>query len=87
MNVVLLPMWFLSGAFFPIEGAPVWLEWVMRLNPLTYGIAAMRHILYFDIPQSSVLLPSLQFCLTVLVAWSVICLMVDLWVVRGEVGA
>lgn len=87
MNVVLLPMWFLSGAFFPIEGAPAWLEWIMRLNPLTYGIAAMRHVLYVDFPQSSAVSPSLPFCLSVLVVWSVVCLMVDLWVVRGEVGA
>jgi daunorubicin resistance ABC transporter membrane protein len=42
MNVVLLPMWLLSGSFFPLAGAPRWLGLLLRLNPLTYGIAALR---------------------------------------------
>ncbi|HEV2853065.1 MAG TPA: ABC transporter permease [Thermoanaerobaculia bacterium] len=46
MNVVLMPMWLLSGAFFPVSGVPVWLSAVMRLNPLTYGVAALRWVLY-----------------------------------------
>jgi ABC-2 type transport system permease protein len=50
MNLILLPMWMLSGAFFPLTGAPVWLEWTMRLNPLTYGMAAIRQSLYIAEP-------------------------------------
>lgn len=46
MNLVLMPMWFLSGAFFPATGAPVWIRAVMAVNPLTYGLAALRHVLY-----------------------------------------
>jgi ABC-2 type transport system permease protein len=46
MNVVLMPMWLLSGAFFPVSGAPFWLGALMRLNPLTYGVAALRGVLY-----------------------------------------
>jgi daunorubicin resistance ABC transporter membrane protein len=46
MNLLLIPMWMLSGAFFPIGGAPNWLTAVMRLNPLTYGVAALRRVLY-----------------------------------------
>ena len=46
MSVVLFPMWFLSGSVFPIDGAPAWLAWVVRLNPLTYGVAALRRLLY-----------------------------------------
>jgi ABC-2 type transport system permease protein len=42
MNVFLIPMWLCSGAFFPLAGAPGWLEMVMRLNPLTYGMASVR---------------------------------------------
>lgn len=45
MNLVLMPMWLLSGAFFPVTGAPAWLEAIMRLNPLTYGMAALRRVL------------------------------------------
>lgn len=37
MNLILMPMWFLSGAVFPVATAPLWLKAVMYLNPLTYG--------------------------------------------------
>lgn len=47
MNVFLIPLWLLSGAVFPPDGAPVWLGWVMKLNPLTYGVTAMRVGLYW----------------------------------------
>lgn len=46
MNLLLVPMWLLSGAFFPPSGAPGWLAAVMRANPLTYGVAALRWALY-----------------------------------------
>ncbi len=42
MNLVLFPAWLLSGAIFPASGAAVWIQWLMKLNPLTYGVAAMR---------------------------------------------
>jgi daunorubicin resistance ABC transporter membrane protein len=46
MNVVLFPMWLLSGSLFPLSGAPRLLAALMRLNPLTYGDAALRWALY-----------------------------------------
>ena len=48
MNLLLIPIWLLSGAFFPSTGAPGWLAWIMKFNPLTYGLAAFRHSLYLD---------------------------------------
>ena len=45
MNLVLIPMWFLSGSFFPAEGAPAWLRAAMAANPLTYGVASLRRAL------------------------------------------
>lgn len=41
MNLVLMPMWFLCGAVFPVATAPVWLKAVMYANPLTYGHALL----------------------------------------------
>jgi len=41
MNLVLFPMWFLSGAVIPIDTAPIAMRVVMYLNPLTYGQAAL----------------------------------------------
>ena len=46
MNLILMPMWFLSGALFPIGGAARGLEILMRANPVTYGLAAFRESLY-----------------------------------------
>jgi len=45
MSVFLMPLWLLSGAFFPPEGTATWLAWLIRMNPLTYGVAALRHAL------------------------------------------
>lgn len=46
MNLVLMPLWILSGAVFPPEGAVWWLRWIMQLNPLSYGVASVRAGLY-----------------------------------------
>ena len=46
INLIVLPMWLLSGSFFPVHGVPIWLAWVMHINPLTYGTAALRRVLY-----------------------------------------
>ncbi len=45
MNLFLMPMWFLSGALFPAAGAMGVLAWIMRLNPLSYGLGALRTII------------------------------------------
>ena len=42
MNLVFMPMWLLSGAFFPAEAAQTWLSWCMRLNPLAWATDALR---------------------------------------------
>jgi len=46
MNLVMLPMWLLSGALFPSSGSHPWVGWIMRLNPLGYGLSALRQALY-----------------------------------------
>ncbi|MCB9853030.1 MAG: ABC transporter permease [Phycisphaerales bacterium] len=45
MNVVLMPMLALSGAFFPMSGASMAIVWLMRLNPMTYGVSLIRSAL------------------------------------------
>jgi ABC-2 type transport system permease protein len=50
MNLILLPIWLLSGAFFPASGVSPWLGWAMQVNPLTYGMAALRYCLYLGYP-------------------------------------
>jgi ABC-2 type transport system permease protein len=46
MSVFLLPMWLLSGAFFP-NNVGGWLGWIVAINPLTYGVAGLRWYLQY----------------------------------------
>jgi ABC-2 type transport system permease protein len=48
MNLALFPMLFFSGAFFPVEGLPAWLEVLARLNPLSYAVDALLLAAYAD---------------------------------------
>lgn len=84
MNLLLIPMWLLSGAFFPQAGAPRWLDWMMKLNPLTYGNALLRRVLYGDSNTIGSALPSWNLALTVVVTWTVASFLLDLWIVRRE---
>ncbi|MGC1273435.1 MAG: ABC transporter permease [Planctomycetaceae bacterium] len=85
MSVFLMPMWLLSGAFFPAgEG---WLGWVIRLNPLTYGVAGLRRSLY---PPGTFGdgLPPLWLCVAVSVAFAAACVTVAVWLTnRRRVAA
>jgi ABC-2 type transport system permease protein len=54
MQMLLMPMLFLSGALFPLNGLPTWLAFITRLNPLTYAIAPFRQVI-FDAQNMSAL--------------------------------
>jgi len=41
-NFLLMPMFFLSGALFPLNNTVEWMNVVSKINPLSYGIDAMR---------------------------------------------
>jgi ABC-2 type transport system permease protein len=45
MNFVTLPLFFLSGAIFPLSSAPPWLQAISMADPLTYGVNALRGLL------------------------------------------
>ena len=55
MQLVLLPMIFLSGALFPLAGLPLWLDILTRLNPLTYAVAPLRSVVFSaqDLPPAA----------------------------------
>jgi ABC-2 type transport system permease protein len=42
MNFLIMPLFFLSGALFPLEGLPKALSILTRLNPLSYGVDGLR---------------------------------------------
>src|SRR5438552_13986386 len=55
MQMVMMPMFFLAGALFPVSGLPRWLEVLHRLDPLTYAVDPMRRIVFshLDIGESA----------------------------------
>ncbi|HEY4002160.1 MAG TPA: ABC transporter permease [Candidatus Xenobia bacterium] len=57
MNLLVMPLYFLSGAMFPLASAPAWMRALMVIDPLTYGVDALRSVVLpgsslvrFDIP-------------------------------------
>lgn len=45
MQIFIFPMFFLSGAFFPLTAVPKWMEILSKIDPLTYGVDAFRQII------------------------------------------
>jgi ABC-2 type transport system permease protein len=45
-QMVMLPMYFLSGAIFPVSGLPQWLTILNRLDPMTYAVDPMRRLVF-----------------------------------------
>jgi ABC-2 type transport system permease protein len=52
INLFLIPLWLLSGALFPVAKASPWIRWLMYANPLTYGVEALRTLMYPNAPSS-----------------------------------
>jgi ABC-2 type transport system permease protein len=46
MNFLVMPIYFLSGAMFPLTTAPTWLKALMTVDPLTYGVDAIRNVVF-----------------------------------------
>jgi ABC-2 type transport system permease protein len=59
MMAGLMPMLLLSGAFFPMEQAHPLLEWIRWVDPMTYGVGALRYALHGEAPG----VPPLWICL------------------------
>jgi len=77
MNLFLIPMWLLSGALFPASGAQSWMAWVMMVNPLTYGVTAIRQGLYWNQPQ-----PHAWLAMGITVVFTAVMLVLSLVVTR-----
>jgi ABC-2 type transport system permease protein len=52
MQMAVFPMFFLSGALYPVAGLPAWLEVLNRINPLTYAVDPMRHLVFSHLDVS-----------------------------------
>ncbi len=88
MNLLLIPMWMLSGALFPFSGASGWVESIMRLNPLSYGVAAIRASLYGLRPQYTTDVPAFGLSVSILLVFAVAMVGFAAWrVSRREKGS
>jgi ABC-2 type transport system permease protein len=76
VNLFMIPMWLLSGALFPISGASGWIRALMRVNPLTYGVDALRTALF----PGTVSETSAASALAILAAFSVFMFAVAFWI-------
>ncbi|HEY8394402.1 MAG TPA: ABC transporter permease [Thermaerobacter sp.] len=75
MNFLVMPMWLLSGAFFPLQGVPAWMEALMRVDPLTYGVDALRGVIYQGVPYADRLVAhDFAFNLAVVILMAVVAL-------------
>jgi ABC-2 type transport system permease protein len=74
MSVLLMPMWLLSGAFFPAPTGEGVVErgvaLLMTINPMTYGVAALRRVLVNDSGALPADLPSLGLSLGITIAFA-----------------
>jgi ABC-2 type transport system permease protein len=65
LQLLITPMMFLSGSLFPLAGLPTWLSVVTRLNPLTYVVQPMRHLVLAHLDMTAAeqarLLPALTW--------------------------
>jgi len=68
MNFIMMPMFFLSGAMFQLQDAPRWMDALARIDPLTYGVDAMRAIMLEDVPSRFPLLTDLTVMLAITAA-------------------
>lgn len=72
VNLLMIPLWLLSGALFPASGASAWVGWIMQANPLTYAMAALRQVFYLSHPAGISEGPSLALSLGVTAGFAVL---------------
>lgn len=76
MSIVLIPLWILSGAMFPLAGASPWIAAVMRLDPMEYALAALRRAL----DGGGIAVSALD--LSVMLGFALVCFTAAVWISR-----
>ncbi|MES1195791.1 MAG: ABC transporter permease [Steroidobacter sp.] len=73
MNFIVMPLYFMSGAMFPLDNLPTALTVATRLDPLSYGIDGLRATLigqaHFNLTLDIIVLLAVGFVLTCIGAW------------------
>lgn len=55
VQIIVMPMVFLSGALFPVSNMPGWMDIIVKLNPITYGVDIMKKVM-IDVDSLSLLI-------------------------------
>ena len=84
MNLLLMPMWLMSGALFPASGASPWLRWAMVANPLTYGMDALRGALHSGAERAAMGGTPPGVALAVMGAFAAAMLLLSVWVASRQ---
>jgi ABC-2 type transport system permease protein len=73
MNFMVMPIFFLSGALYPLTNLPRVLAWLTRIDPLTYGVDGMRTVLtgvtHFGLTADAIVLAAVAITLLTVGAW------------------
>lgn len=83
MNLFLIPLWMLSGALFPLDGAPAWLKAVMTANPVTYAVSALLWALSPEKAAASAA-ASAPYCLGVLALFAALSTGASAWIASAK---
>jgi len=82
MNLILMPLWLLSGALFPAEGASPWIQAVIYANPLHYALVLLRAGIGSPLPGDSGIVMSLA----ILIGFALALLAAATWLTQTYKG-
>jgi len=69
-QMLVLPLFFLSGALYPLNGLPAWLTVLTRIDPLTYIVGPMRHLVFSHLNLPPLMAGYLSAHLTPAITWA-----------------
>lgn len=81
MMLLLMPMWLLSGAFFPADRGPEWLQFITGANPLTYGVSALRQCLFMG-QNTGINEPALTLCFAISITFAIAMFILSMGLVK-----
>ena len=84
-HMLVMPLFFLSGALYPLTGLPAWLTVLTRLDPLTYVVGPMRHLVFSHLNVAPQIAAVLNTHLAPGITWAGWA--VPLWLSLGIVAA
>jgi ABC-2 type transport system permease protein len=84
-QMLVLPLFFLSGALYPLTGLPTWLTVLTRIDPLTYVVGPMRHLVFSHLSLAAPISGYLSTRLAPDITWGG--WVVPMWLSLGIVAA